>query len=313
MSPAKKSVLFTGLTLIGAALLGSILFLSGCMTIGHPFFYHPDSIPYEQEIEGAAAITDLYVDSSSGNRLHAQIVRTTNPNPRGLVVFFHGNTSNLRRTGSFYDWVVAEGYDFFHFDYSGYGESTGEPNPRNLYLDGLATLDLALAQRRNPGDRLILIGASLGGAVLLRSLADWENREETFLLITDGTFDSYRAVGQASLSGSVIGWPFQWLAPLTLSDDYAPRPHLPNRPTTIPYLVIHSREDRVVPFRFGEQIYAASPEPKWFWPVPEAGHTMAFEPEYPQNRQALLEFLEALDSGTAEAFAFPGAEAYASP
>lgn len=275
--------------------------MSSCFS-AHDLFYHPDSLRYEQEVAGAVTIEDLTFPSRSGNILHGQIIRTEH-DARGLVVFFHGNYSNLRRTGTMYDWLVAEGYDFFHFDYSGYGESTGSPTPENLYFDGLAALDEAWRHRES-NEPVIVIGASLGGAVLLRAIVDWPEAEQVFAMVVDGTFPSYRRMGQAALASNPLGWLIQWIAPLTLSDEYAPGPVLGRRPA-VPLLYLHSVEDEVVPFRFGQEIFHTTAPPKWFWPVSEAPHTMAFVPEFPENRALLLAFLAALERGEADDFRFP--------
>ena len=39
-----------------------------------------------------------------------------------------------------------------------------------------------------------------------------------------------------------------------------------------PVLVIHGTRDRIVPFRMGEAIYRAAPEPRTWFPVEGAGH-----------------------------------------
>ena len=54
-----------------------------------------------------------------------------------------------------------------------------------------------------------------------------------------------------------------WAArPVAVVHEIAPRP----------LLFIHSRADRVVPFRMGEQLYAAAAEPKDFWVLDDAPH-----------------------------------------
>jgi len=43
-----------------------------------------------------------------------------------------------------------------------------------------------------------------------------------------------------------------------------------------PVLVIHSREDEVVPFEFGEEIYKSANEPKMFYAI-DKGHIMGLQ------------------------------------
>jgi fermentation-respiration switch protein FrsA (DUF1100 family) len=44
-----------------------------------------------------------------------------------------------------------------------------------------------------------------------------------------------------------------------------------------PILVMHGDQDRVVPFAFGERLFAAAPEPKRFLRLPGVGHTRVLE------------------------------------
>ena len=40
----------------------------------------------------------------------------------------------------------------------------------------------------------------------------------------------------------------------------------------VPKLIIHGEEDEIVPFKMGERLYRAAPNPKFFYPIPGAGH-----------------------------------------
>ncbi len=44
-----------------------------------------------------------------------------------------------------------------------------------------------------------------------------------------------------------------------------------------PIIIVHGTRDEVVPFRMGQQLFAAAPEPKRFYPIEGAGHNNLME------------------------------------
>jgi fermentation-respiration switch protein FrsA (DUF1100 family) len=57
----------------------------------------------------------------------------------------------------------------------------------------------------------------------------------------------------------------------------------------VPLLIIHSRDDEVVPFEQAEMLAASYPEAE-FWKIEGYGHVEAYT--HPEYRQKLLDFLE---------------------
>jgi len=169
--------------------------------------------------------------------------------------------------------VLKEGYDFFIFDYRGYGLSKGKPSPRGTVADGEAALRLIRA--RYAAIPLIIFGQSLGGAVALRNAVDLKSEIAAKAVIIESSFASYQVVGRRALAERILGWPFQWLPWLVLSDQFAPEGEIQKISPT-PLLVLHAEEDPVVPFRCGEEIYEQALPPKDFWKIPGKGHANAY-------------------------------------
>jgi fermentation-respiration switch protein FrsA (DUF1100 family) len=55
---------------------------------------------------------------------------------------------------------------------------------------------------------------------------------------------------------------------------------------------LHGRADQVVPYRFGERLYARLPQPKEFWSVERARHMEIFGRYGPIYKPRLKEFLD---------------------
>ena len=61
-----------------------------------------------------------------------------------------------------------------------------------------------------------------------------------------------------------------------------------------PMLFIHGNRDEIIPLRLGQALFAAAPEPKSVWIVPDAGHNGIVETAGESYRQRLRSFYEGL-------------------
>lgn len=220
------------------------------------------------------------------------------PKPKGLFVFFHGNGENLSSHFRALTWILEENYDFFIFDYRGYGPSDGKPSPKNTVEDGLAALKEM--KRIKPKLPIWIYGQSLGGAVALRSVmesADLNIRG----IILDSTFASYDDAAAGVVASRWYTWLFQPLARLLVSDRYSPQNALQNNSHDsilklkgIPKLVMHGTEDSLVSIKLGRKLYAELPEPKQFLEIPKARHIEGFFVENGKYRKSVLEWMKEL-------------------
>jgi uncharacterized protein len=64
----------------------------------------------------------------------------------------------------------------------------------------------------------------------------------------------------------------------------------------VPLLIIHSRDEEVVPFEHAEMLAASYPNAE-FWKIEGYGHVEAYS--HPAYRQRLLDFLERVEAGEA--------------
>lgn len=76
---------------------------------------------------------DLRVNTSDGVTLHGWWLE--HPEPRGQVVYFHGNGGNLSLWLDVFTDIHRRGFSILAVDYRGYGASTGSPSEKGVYLD----------------------------------------------------------------------------------------------------------------------------------------------------------------------------------
>lgn len=219
--------------------------------------------------------------------------------PKGTVIQFHGNAQNMTAHCYSLAWVTLAGYNFFTFDYRGYGKSAGDPNQEGVNLDALAAIEYVQKNVPKPAGAktdMILYGQSLGGAVLARALSDVADRSRLRAVVLDSTFHSYQSAARDVLSRSFVTYLFQPLAYVLMSDRYSPEESIA-KIAPIPLLVIHGDRDETIPFKFGQKVYSLATEPKYFWHIPGGRHIDSMFRDKGKYREPLVQFM---DSGVTQ-------------
>ena len=211
----------------------------------------PDVIGLEYE--------DVRLTTTDGERLHGWFV--PHPSARATLLFAHGNAGNIsHRLDSirlFHDLGLA----VLIFDYRGYGLSSGTTTEQGTYRDADAAWHYLVDERGISPAAIVLFGRSLGAAVI----ADLAARTRPGAVILESAFTSV-----PDMAARLYPWqPVRWLA--SYRYDNAEKV----RKFTAPVMVIHSRDDEIIPFGQGEQLFAAANEPKQFLEL-DGGHNDGF-------------------------------------
>ena len=92
--------------------------------------------------------------------------------PKGAILFFHGNFGDVSGWGAYGADFAALGYDFYIFDYPGYGKSDGKiSSQQQLFASADAMSRYVLAQ--HPPRKLAMIGYSIGSGIAAQQAAKW--------------------------------------------------------------------------------------------------------------------------------------------
>lgn len=266
-----------------------ICLLSGCTG----FFYYPSDAFYIPAERLGMRWHPYTLPRPGGGDLTAAIVPGQGPDSgKGLVVLFHGNAQNMTAHWTNLAWMVRHGWDLLVWDYSGYGASDGKPSQKQTVLDTRAFLDWTADSifPRYRG-RVVLVGQSLGGTILLRGFPEWKAHSRVDLVLIEGSFDSYSAMARDVVSRNWFTWPLIPLAPFLVSNVETPAPWIAKVSPT-PLLVVSCSEDRSVPPIFQRRIDALAQAPHWLWNVPGCHHISAFRQDSMRTR--LLTFLDSL-------------------
>ena len=169
---------------------------------------------------------------------------------RGVLLFCHGNAGNMSHRLDSLQILHRLGLSTFIFDYRGYGQSEGTPTEQGTYLDAEAAWTYLVHTRQVAPTELIVFGRSLGGAI-----AAWlAHTHPPRALIIESTFSSLPELA-AEL------YPYLPVK-LLLRFDYNTVAYL--RQVQRPVLIVHSREDEIIPVQHGQRLFAAASQPKTF-------------------------------------------------
>ena len=93
--------------------------------------------------------------------------------PKGAILFFHGNFGDVSGWGAYGADFAALGYDFYIFDYPGYGKSDGKiSSQQQLFASADAMSRYVLAQ--HSPRKLTMIGYSIGSGIAAQQAAKWD-------------------------------------------------------------------------------------------------------------------------------------------
>lgn len=186
--------------------------------------------------------------AADGVALHGWFV--PRPGAVHVLFFFHGNRGNISDRMETIEMFHELGFSVFLFDYRGYGESEGVPDEQGTYRDGEAAWRYLVEERAIEPAHIAMLGRSLGAAIAAAVAV----HHRPGALVLESTFTSLPDVAAVHHPLLPVRLLARYRYPVL---DFVPRIHCP-------LLVVHSREDEVIPFSHGEKLFAAAAPPKEF-------------------------------------------------
>ena len=237
-------VLWIVLAIVGAyALFAGFFFL-----FQSNYVYHPDRLISANPDNLGLHFEKVSFETSDGVRLSAWFIPRDNSS--GVILFCHGNAGNISHRLETIQIFHELGVATFIFDYHGFGESEGKPSEHGTYSDAEAAWQYLVQERKIHPNEIIIMGRSLGG-----SIAAWlAQNHNPSALILESTFTSVTDVA-AKL------YPYLPIR-LLIRHKYNTVEYLSR--VKCPVLIVHSRDDEMVPFTHGQRLFQTAKEPKQF-------------------------------------------------
>jgi len=219
---------------------------------------------------------DVAIETSDGILLHGWFIPGDSDR---VLLFFHGNAGNISHRLESVRQFLQLGLSVLIIDYRGYGQSGGRTSERGIYRDAEAAWRYLTETNETSPGRIIVFGRSMGASAAGYLAAHYR----PLALIVESSFTSV-----PDIAAEYYPWlPVRWLSRLRhATADFV-------RQAACPVLVIHSRDDEIVPFRHGEAIFAAASEPRSFLEL-RGTHNDAFLRDERNYLAGLRSFLDGL-------------------
>ena len=234
--------------IIGVLLISYLAFAAVLYVMQPKFLYGPVREVSSTPAELGLDFEDVVFKSADGLDLSGWYIPAKNP--RLTLLFCHGNGGNMAHRLDSIKIFHNLGLNCFIFDYRGYGDSRGKPSEEGTYMDAMAAYKWLTEEKKIPAEDIIIFGRSLGGSIA----AQLASRVEAGALVVVSAFTSYVDIGKEYYPYMPVRW-FARFGYRTI--DYIKEVHCS-------VMLIYSRNDEIVPYKFGLELYEAANEPKEF-------------------------------------------------
>jgi fermentation-respiration switch protein FrsA (DUF1100 family) len=248
-----------------AYLIALVVILAVCTYLFYPsvesfFIYFPQSRFDFTPEEFRLQYKEAYFNTEDGNQLHGWFFPAGKDGP--VILHFHGNAGNISHRLDLVQPFLRKGLSVFLVDYRGFGKSSGRPSEPGLYKDGLAAWSYLVEKERIAPERIMLHGHSIGAAIAIEVALQKKVRGLVIESAFTSTKDMAKTMALFALFSPVFPAHYNNLEKI-------PR-------VSVPKLVIHGERDEIVPFAMGQKLFEAATDPKFFYPVKDAGHNDVF-------------------------------------
>jgi pimeloyl-ACP methyl ester carboxylesterase len=205
-------------------------------------------------------VEETVLTSADGTPIHTWFTAPAGWKPEaGALLYSHGNAGNLSGRADMILFLQEQlGTAVLIYDYPGYGKSGGKPSEAGCYAAGDAAYAYLTEVKKVSGERIILYGGSLGGAMAIEMATHHPHRA----VVLVATFTSFPDMAQFNFP-----WlPGRWLVRNQfLSINKIKTLHTP-------IFIAHGTADQIVPFKQGERLFASANEPKQFLKMDGVNH-----------------------------------------
>lgn len=229
--------------------------------------FHPEVLPANYQYKFNIPFQELLIPVNKKVKLSAVLFNAERP--RGMVLYFHGNSQNINRYAKVAPDFTKHGYDVLMMDYREFGKSTGRLTEAAMYEDAL--LMYKVARTRFAPWQIVIYGKSLGTGIAaqLAGVRDCKR----LLLETP-----YYSLGDVAAKAAPI-YPYSLMLDFNLPTfEYLPV-------VTAPVTIFHGTKDDTVPYASGKKLEELFKKGDEFVTLKGAGHNNLRD--YPLYREKL--------------------------
>ncbi|WP_373707861.1 alpha/beta hydrolase [Kaistella sp.] len=212
------------------------------------YFKNKDTLQHDFTIKS------YYFKTESGRKINGWLLKSKTEVPKISVFALHGNSGNLNSQYRRFIELTKYGFQIFLFDYPGFGYSEGKSTRANAVVDSYSVFDFFKNLDEIKNTPKVIYGQSIGGNFSIPVAT--RNQDDIEGLVLEGTFISFNAIANRKVP---------LLGGLVIKENDDNRLNLKNFKK--PVLIIHSKEDKLIPLEMGRQLYENANEPKEFFEI----------------------------------------------
>jgi uncharacterized protein len=254
-----------GIVVLIYFVVGIILFF-----IQDRIIFHPKALPQDYVFKFNQPFKEINLTVEENHNLNI-VQFFTKEKPKGLVLFFHGNMTNIERYTPLAPHFTKNDYEVWMIDYPGYGKTTGKRTEQRMYSDALQFYKMA-KQKFSP-ENIIIYGKSLGTGVASYLASEKKCKK----VILETPYYSMRSMART----------YAPLYPAALIKYYFPVNEYLKK-VNVPITIFHGTMDEVIPYKQSKKIKEELPKIELIT-VPEAFHNNLYKfPLVIQKMDSLL-------------------------
>ncbi len=203
-------------------------------------------------------IESVLFTNSAGNKLNGWMLKSKTVPVTHTLLHFHGNAGSILGQFLAIKPLLTQGFQIFVFDYSGYGFSEGDATRKNLLADGIDAVAWLKTREDVKNKKLLLYGQSYGGHLSVCVAAKVQNDIDG--LVVEGGFSNHKDLSALGAKPFIA-----FMSRIFVKEIYAATKAV--KKIRKPVLIIHSREDKVIPFAMGKKVFDKANSPKEFFEI----------------------------------------------
>ncbi|MDD7888189.1 alpha/beta hydrolase [Flavivirga sp. 57AJ16] len=216
--------------------------------------FHPTVLSQDFKFEFSYPFEELFFKTDDHAVINAVHFKTENP--KGVVLYFHGNAGDLSRWGIITGFFVEKQYDVLVMDYRTFGKSTGKLSEAALYNDSEYCYNY-LKKYYSESD-ITVYGRSLGTGIATYVAS--KNNPKQLILETP-----YYSITDVAKSKFPI-FPVKYLLKYKL-----PSYRFITK-INCPISIFHGTNDQVVPYKSAKELFEVAPTQTVFTTIKGGNH-----------------------------------------
>lgn len=148
------------------AIVATLIYSSVGIALYHlqkKILFHPATLPSDYKFSFNIPFKEVNIPMNETDTVNLIQFFPADSIPKGVVIYFHGNTGNVTNYAKCAPIFLKHGYEVWMPDYPGYGKTTGDLTEENIYKQAKEVYKLA--HSKFAADSIIVYGRSLGTGV----------------------------------------------------------------------------------------------------------------------------------------------------